>query len=101
MQGTLILVGLASLFGIPLGLFTASISLNLGEDAWPNAVRFLVDLLTGVPTIIFGLFAWVLIVVPQQTFSGFSGGVGAGNHHDSDRRTYDRGCAAPGAQGTA
>src|SRR3989442_12181956 len=41
-------------------------------------IRSVVDLLTGVPTIIFGLFAWVLIVVPQQTFSGLSGGVALG-----------------------
>ncbi len=74
-QGTLILVGLASLFGIPLGIFTAIYLSEFGRGRLANAVRSLVDLLTGVPTIIFGLFAWVLIVVPQQTFSGFSGGV--------------------------
>jgi phosphate transport system permease protein len=74
-QGTLILVGLASLFGIPLGIFTAIYLSEFGRGRLANTVRSLVDLLTGVPTIIFGLFAWVLIVVPQQTFSGFSGGV--------------------------
>jgi phosphate transport system permease protein len=41
-------------------------------------VRFLVDVLTGVPTIIFGLFAWIFIVVPQQSFSGLAGGVALG-----------------------
>src|SRR5258706_1758064 len=41
-------------------------------------VRFLVDVLTGIPTIIFGLFAWIFIVVPQQTFSGLAGGVALG-----------------------
>ena len=74
-QGTIILVGLASLFGVPLGIFTAIYLSEFGRGRLANAVRSLVDLLTGVPTIIFGLFAWVLIVVPQQTFSGFSGGV--------------------------
>jgi len=77
-QGTLILVGLASLIGIPLGIFTAIYLSEFGRGLLANAVRSLVDLLTGVPTIIFGLFAWVLIVVPQQTFSGFSGGVALG-----------------------
>jgi phosphate transport system permease protein len=77
-QGTIILVGLASLFGIPLGIFTAIYLSEFGRGRLANAVRSLVDLLTGVPTIIFGLFAWVLIVVPQQTFSGFSGGVALG-----------------------
>jgi phosphate transport system permease protein len=77
-QGTLILVGLASLFGIPLGVFTAIYLSEFGRGHLANIVRSLVDLLTGVPTIIFGLFAWVLIVVPQGTFSGFSGGVALG-----------------------
>ena len=77
-QGTIILVGLASLFGIPLGIFTAIYLSEFGRGRLANVVRSLVDLLTGVPTIIFGLFAWVLIVVPQQTFSGFAGGVALG-----------------------
>lgn len=77
-QGTLILVGLAALFGIPLGLFTAIYLSEFGRGRLANGVRFLVDLLNGVPTIIFGMFAWVLIVIPQETFSGFSGGVALG-----------------------
>ena len=77
-QGTLILVGLAALLGVPLGLFTAIYLAEFGRGRLANAVRFIVDLLNGVPTIIFGLFAWVLIVVPQQTFSGLSGGVALG-----------------------
>lgn len=77
-QGSLILVGLASLFGIPLGLFTGIYLSEFGHGPIATAVRFLVDVLTGVPTIIFGLFAWVFIVVPQQTFSGIAGGVALG-----------------------
>jgi phosphate transport system permease protein len=77
-QGTLILVGLAALLGVPLGLFTAIYLSEFGRGRLANGVRFLVDLLNGVPTIIFGLFAWVLIVIPQQTFSGLSGGVALG-----------------------
>src|SRR5438132_2139993 len=65
-QGTLILLGLAALFGIPLGLFTGIYLSEFGRGRFANGVRFLVDMLTGIPTIIFGLFAWVLIVVPQQ-----------------------------------
>jgi phosphate transport system permease protein len=77
-QGTLILVGLAALLGVPLGLFTAIYLAEFARGRLANGVRFIVDLLNGVPTIIFGLFAWVLIVVPQQTFSGLSGGVALG-----------------------
>jgi phosphate transport system permease protein len=77
-QGTLILVGLAALIGVPLGLFTAIYLSEFGRGRLANGVRTLVDLLTGVPTIIFGLFAWVIIVIPQGGFSGLSGGVALG-----------------------
>jgi phosphate transport system permease protein len=77
-QGSLILVGLASLFGIPLGLSTGIYLSEFGHGAIAMGVRFLVDVLAGIPTIIFGLFAWILIVVPQQSFSGLSGGVALG-----------------------
>ena len=75
LQGTAVLVGLAALVGIPLGLATGVYLSEFGRG-WPAAtVRFLVDTLTGIPTIIFGLFAWVLIVVPSHSFSALSGGV--------------------------
>jgi phosphate transport system permease protein len=77
-QGSLILVGLASLFGVPLGLFTGIYLSEFGHGAIATGVRFLVDVLVGVPTIIFGLFAWVLIVVPQQSFSALAGGIALG-----------------------
>ncbi|HCI79581.1 MAG TPA: phosphate ABC transporter permease PtsA [Ktedonobacter sp.] len=77
-QGTLILVGLASLFGVPLGVFTGIYLSEFGRGAFAQGVRFLVGILTGVPTIIFGLFAWILIVIPQQGFSGLAGGVALG-----------------------
>jgi phosphate transport system permease protein len=78
-QGSLILVGLASLFGIPLGLFTGIyLSEFGGRGPIATGVRFLVDVLTGIPTIIFGLFAWIFVVVPRQSFSGLAGGVALG-----------------------
>ena len=77
-QGSLILVGLAALFGVPLGLFTGIYLAEFGRGVFAKGVRFLVAVLTGIPTIIFGLFAWVYIVVPQQSFSGLAGGVALG-----------------------
>lgn len=76
--GSLILVGLAALLGVPLGVFTGIYLSEFGRGPLANGVRFLVAVLTGIPTIIFGLFAWVFIVVPQQTFSGLAGGVALG-----------------------
>lgn len=77
-QGTLILVGLASLIGVPLGLFTGVYLSEFGRGRFAASIRLLVDILTGIPTIIFGLFAWGLIVVPNHSFSGFAGGVALG-----------------------
>ena len=77
-QGSLVLVGLAALLGVPLGVFTGIYLSEFGRGVLANGVRFLVAVLTGIPTIIFGLFAWVFIVVPLQTFSGLAGGVALG-----------------------
>lgn len=77
-QGSLILVGLATLFGVPLGIFTAIYLSEFGRGPFASGVRFIVGVLTGIPTIIFGLFAWVVIVIPQQNFSGLAGGIALG-----------------------
>lgn len=73
--GTLVLIGLASLLGVPLGLFTGIYLAEFGRGLFATIIRFTVDVLAGIPTIIFGLFAWVLIVVPTHTFSGWAGAV--------------------------
>ena len=73
--GSLLIVGLASLFGIPLGLATGVFLSEYGRGWLAAMLRFLVDTLTGIPTIIFGLFIWVLIVVPSHSFSGLAGGL--------------------------
>ncbi|MBF6591732.1 MAG: phosphate ABC transporter permease PstA [Ktedonobacterales bacterium] len=73
--GTLIIVGLAALAGIPLGMATGIYLAEIGRGRFAGLVRFLVDTLTGIPTILFGLFAWVLIVVPSHSFSAISGSV--------------------------
>ncbi len=78
LQGTATLIGLAALSGIPLGMATGIYLAEFGQVSrgWLSAtVRFLVDALTGIPTIVFGLFAWALIVVPSHSFSALSGGV--------------------------
>jgi len=76
--GSLILVGLAALLGVPLGLCTGIYLSEFGRGPVATGIRFLVDVLTGIPTIIFGLFAWIVIVVPQQGFSALAGGAALG-----------------------
>lgn len=73
--GSVVLVALAAIFGIPLGVFTGIYLAEFGRGAMASVVRFMVDTLTGIPTIIFGLFIWVLVVVPSHSFSGLAGGL--------------------------
>lgn len=72
--GSALMVGLAALIGIPLGMATGIYLAEFGRGRLAGTVRFMVDMLTGIPTIIFGLFIWVLVVVPSHSFSGLAGG---------------------------
>lgn len=73
--GSLQMVGIASLIGIPIG-FIAGIYLSEFEDKnYASLVRYTADLLNGIPSIIVGILAWTLVVVPTRHFSGFAGSV--------------------------
>ena len=73
-EGSLIMVGIAALIGIPLGMAVGIYLSEYGRGRLATVIRFLVDTLTGIPTIIFGLFAWVLIDLPLQALTGLAGG---------------------------
>jgi phosphate transport system permease protein len=73
--GSLSIVGVASAIGVPLGIFTGIYLSEFGRGRIAVLVAFMVNILTGLPGILFGLFAWILIVVPEKHFSGFSGSV--------------------------
>jgi phosphate transport system permease protein len=68
--GSLLIVGQAALIGIPLGLFTGIYLAEFGRGSVASAIRFMVDMLTGLPSIIFGLFIWILIVASKHSYSG-------------------------------
>jgi phosphate transport system permease protein len=73
--GSAEIVGLAALIGIPIG-FLAGIYLSEYEDkAFASIVRYVADLLNGVPSIVIGIVAWTLVVVPMRQFSAFAGAV--------------------------
>ncbi|WP_246599362.1 phosphate ABC transporter permease PstA [Clostridium lacusfryxellense] len=74
--GTLILVGVASLIGLPIGIMTA-IYLNEYEPKgrFAEIVRFVVDILLGIPSVVVGIFAYVAFVKPFGGFSAMSGGM--------------------------
>jgi phosphate transport system permease protein len=73
--GTLILLGLASLMGMPFGIATGIYLAEFGEGRFASLVRFVADTLTGVPSIVVGVFAYTLIVLPMKQFSAFAGAV--------------------------
>ena len=75
--GTLIITGLAALMSVPVGLLTAIYLVEYGRGRLARAVTFLVDVMTGIPSIVAGLFAYalfVLIVGPGVRF-GIGGAV--------------------------
>src|ERR1039457_3945896 len=73
--GSLEIVGMAALIGLPVG-FVAGIYLSEFDDRhFASAVRFVADLLNGIPSIVVGLLAWSLLVVSMKTFSAIAGSV--------------------------
>jgi len=76
--GTLILVGTGALFGLPIGIGAGLYLAEHREARLANAVRFLSDVLNGLPSIVMGIFAWQFLVRPVGHFSALSGGVALG-----------------------
>lgn len=70
--GTLITVGLATVIATPIGLLSGLFLALFGRGWFPEAVRFLSDVLSGIPSIAIGLFAYVLLVAPFRHFSAIS-----------------------------
>jgi phosphate transport system permease protein len=73
--GTLELVGLASAVSVPIGIGVAVWLVEYGRDGrLATAVRFFIDVLTGVPSIVFGLFIYIVLVVGTGTsYAGYKG----------------------------
>jgi phosphate transport system permease protein len=72
--GTLEQVGLAALISVPLGLLVAIYIVEFGRGPLRSAIRFFVDVMTGIPSIIAGLFIYAMwIVAFHRGFSGFAG----------------------------
>lgn len=71
--GTLTIAGLAMGGGIPLAVMSGIYLAEYGKGALASSVRFAVDLLAGVPSIIMGIFGYVLWVLPMKRFSAWAG----------------------------
>jgi phosphate transport system permease protein len=69
---------LASLFGIPIGFLGGVYLAEFGGNTFSYVIRYVTDLLNGVPSIVIGIFAYTLIVLPQKHFSTLAGGLALG-----------------------
>jgi phosphate transport system permease protein len=73
--GTLVLLALASVIGLPFGIATGIYLAEFGDGRFAALVRFVADTLTGVPSIVVGVFVYTLVVLPLKQFSALAGGL--------------------------
>src|SRR5260370_10879454 len=76
--GSLEILAVASLIGVPLGIGCGIYLAEYGRNKWGNIVRFTADVVNGVPSIVMGMTAWALVVVTQGHFSLLAGSVALG-----------------------
>ena len=72
--GSLVLVGLACAIGIPVGVLAGVYLSEFGGNRFAKLVRFCADVMSGVPSIAVGIFAYTLIVLYMRRFSAIAGG---------------------------
>lgn len=76
--GTLVLIGIASLIGLPVGIGAGLYLAEKRSTKLAHTVRFLSDVLNGLPSIVVGIFAWEFLVKPVGHFSALAGGIALG-----------------------
>jgi len=76
--GTLILIGLAALFAVPVGCICGIFLSEYPTSKFGSVVRFAADVLSGVPSIVIGIFAYGIAVLPVKRFSAIAGGIALG-----------------------
>ena len=72
--GSLILLALAAALGLPLGILGGMYLAESQDRRLPLILRFLADVLNGVPSIVIGIFAYTVLVLPMRRFSALAGG---------------------------
>jgi phosphate transport system permease protein len=76
--GTVEMVGLATLISVPVGIGVALYLTEYGRTGWfASAVRYFIDVMTGVPSVVFGLFVYITLVIAGVGGSGFAGWKGS------------------------
>ncbi len=71
--GTAVMVGLACLLGIPVGIGAGVFLAEKGDGRLGNVVRFTTEVFSGVPSIVIGIVAYGLVVLPMRRFSALAG----------------------------
>ncbi|HCU13323.1 MAG TPA: phosphate ABC transporter permease PtsA [Gemmatimonadetes bacterium] len=77
--GTLVLIGIATVIGLPIGIGAGLYLAENKSSPLASTVRFLSDVLNGLPSIVMGIFAWEILVRPIGHFSALAGGVALGS----------------------
>jgi phosphate transport system permease protein len=73
--GSAQIVIVATLIGLPIGFFSGIYLAEYGGKTFAFIVRYVADLLNGIPSIVIGIVAWTVIVVPQHHFSALAGSI--------------------------
>ena len=73
--GSVVLLGVSSAIGLPLGIAVGIYLSEIGQGRLVGGVRFIVDTLTGIPSIVTGVFVYAIVVLPTKHFSAFAGGI--------------------------
>jgi phosphate transport system permease protein len=73
--GSMVILAIASLMGVPLGIGAGIYLSEFGRNRYGDIVRFVSDVLNGVPSIVIGIVAYGLVVLRQGHFSALAGGV--------------------------
>ncbi len=76
--GSAKLLALAMVVGVPIGFLGGVYLAEFGGSTFSFVIRYVTDLLNGVPSIVIGIFAYTLIVLPQKHFSTLAGGLALG-----------------------
>jgi phosphate transport system permease protein len=72
--GSAMMIAFAAILGLPVGFLGGIYLAEFGGKSVAFAIRYMADLLNGVPSIVIGIFAWTVIVVPMKSFSALAGG---------------------------
>ena len=73
--GSVLILAIASLLGVPLGIGAGIYLAEYGRNRFGDSIRFVSDVLNGVPSIVIGIVAYAIVVLRQKHFSALAGGV--------------------------